>query len=195
MLKVEGQQPVEVGEASGAATPSVAPSAPQSPAANGINTATATPAAMQGQPQKEPNPQFALPPDAERFLNPQTGQPFFPFPLEPTIRAGGLAALQALTERGIDPKGYDPAEEEERKKRDEEARKAKEEQIQREVEERDRRFREERERRIREERERQQEDMRKGSISGASPTAPKPGEKKQFQFSNLDDLDDSDGDD
>lgn len=181
-----------------AATPSAAPtpSQPQSPAVNGVGTATGTPAATQGPPQtQQSNPNTALPADVDRFINPQTGQYFYPFPLENVIRGGALAANQALVDRGIDPKGYDPAEEEERKRKDEEAKKAKEEQIQREVEERDRRFREERERRIREERERQQEEWRKGSVSGPSPTdAPKSGERKQFQFQNLDDLDDDDED-
>lgn len=191
---VEGDQTPAV-----AATPSAAPtpSQPQSPAINGIGTATGTPAGTQGQTvTQQPNPNTALPADVDRFINPQTGQYFYPFPLENTIRAGGLAANQALINRGIDPKGYDPAEEEERKRKDEEAKKAKEEQIQREVEERDRRFREERERRIKEDRERQQESWRQGSMSGASPTeGPKPGERKQFQFQNLDDLDDDDEDD
>lgn len=195
-LKLESPTAAEGGQ-----TPVVSaaptPSQPQSPAVNGVATAAGTPAAAQGQSgQARTNPNLALPADVDRFINPQTGQYFYPFPMENTIRAGALAANQALMDRGIDPKGYDPAEEEERKRKDEEAKKTKEEQIQREVEERDRRFREEREMRIREERERQQEEWRKGSIAGASPTeAPKPGERKQFQFSNLDDLDDDEDDD
>lgn len=186
-------KPAEVEQTSAVASAAPTPSQPQSPAVNGVATAAGTPMAQ----TQTTNPNTALPADVDRFINPQTGQYFYPFPLENTIRAGGLAANQALLDRGIDPKGYDPAEEEERKRKDEEAKKAKEEQIQREVEERDRRFREERERRIKEDRERQQESWRQGSMSGASPTTegPKPAERKQFQFQNLDDLDDDDDDD
>ena len=144
-----------------------------------------------------------LPEAMTQFLNPLSGQVFFPWPLEDKIRGGALASNQVLTERGIDPKGYDPAEEEERKRREELERKEKEDKEREEREERERKAKEERER-ARREREREQEEWRKQSAAagiqtGAGPSGPsrsntEVGEKKQFQFTSLDDLEDDDDD-
>ncbi|KAJ3527374.1 hypothetical protein NM208_g10733 [Fusarium decemcellulare] len=141
-----------------------------------------------------------------QFLNPLSGQLFFPWPQEEKIRAGSLASNQVLTEQGINPKGYDPAEEEERQRREEEERKQKEEEERLALEERNRKIREERERqRIERERQREkdQEAWRRASVVGgpsgppgeARSTAGPPQQKAQFQFTNLDDLDDDDDDD
>lgn len=146
-----------------------------------------------------------LPENMTQYLNPLSGQLFFPWPLEDKIRSGALASNQVLVEQGIDPKGYDPAEEEERLRREEEERKEKEEREKLERAEHERKMMEEREK-LRVERERQrekeQEEWRRASVAGG-PTQPTPGvnrtntgagEKKQFQFTNLDDLDDDDDD-
>lgn len=147
----------------------------------------------------------SLPEGMSQYLNPLSGQLFFPWPLEDKIRSGSLASYQVLVEQGIDPKGYDPATEEERKRKEEEERKAREEQEKAEREAREKQLREERER-ARAERERQREkelaEWRRASIVSGHPDGPGPsragtglGEKKQFQFTNLDDLDDDDDDD
>ena len=147
---------------------------------------------------------ISLPEGMTQFLNPLSGQIFFPWPTEDKIRSGSLASNQALIEKGIDPKGYDPADEEERKQKEVVERKEREEREKLEHEERERRAREERERERRErelQREREQEAWRRASVAGDS-VIPAPvarnnagaGEKKQFQFVNLDDLDDDDDD-
>ncbi|KAK7403095.1 hypothetical protein QQX98_011160 [Neonectria punicea] len=183
-----------------AMTPSAPPSSQvQSPAVmNGTPQMTSEPATQ----QTTLSANTILPEVMSQYLNPLSGQLFFPWPLEDKIRAGALALNQVLAEQGIDPKGYDPVEEEERKRREEEERKEKEERERLELEERERKMREERER-IRQERERQREkdqaEWRRASIAGGplQPTpnrAPGAAATKQFQFTNLDDLDDDDED-
>ncbi|KAJ3538202.1 hypothetical protein NM208_g6008 [Fusarium decemcellulare] len=114
--------------------------------------------------------------------------------------------IKSLRSRASIPKGYDPAEEEERQRREEEERKQKEEEERLALEERNRKIREERERqRIERERQREkdQEAWRRASVVGgpsgppgeARSTAGPPQQKAQFQFTNLDDLDDDDDDD
>ncbi|KAJ6447198.1 mediator of RNA polymerase II transcription subunit 4 [Purpureocillium lavendulum] len=201
----EGQTPAAESQPQSAVTPSArTPSRTQSPAPNGIHSQA---------PLSEPPTQqtaalsmnTSLPEHMSQYLNPLSGQLFFPWPAEDKIRSGALASYQMLVEEGIDPKGYDPVTEEERKRKDEEARKAKEEQEQKEREEREKQIRDERER-LRAERERQrekeQEEWRRASIAGQPSDVPGlprtntgAGEKKQFQFTNLDDLDDDDDDD
>ncbi len=201
----EGQTPAAAdSQPQSAVTPSArTPSRTQSPAPNGIPSQA---------PLSEPPTQqtalsmnTSLPEGMSQYLNPLSGQLFFPWPLEDKIRSGALASYQMLVEQGIDPKGYDPVTEEERKRKEEEERKAKEEQEQKEREEREEQIREERER-LRVERERQrereQEEWRRASIAGNPPEAPGlprtntgAGERRQFQFTNLDDLDDDDDDD
>ena len=144
-----------------------------------------------------------LPEHVHQYINPLSGQLFFPWPLEDNIRAGALASNQILAEQGIDPKGYDPAEEEERTRREEEERKQKEEEERIEQEEREKKLREERERVRRErelQRQKEQEEWRRASLVGGpqrenkAPAGP-PQQKAQFQFTSLDDLDDDDDDD
>ena len=175
------------------------PSQTQSPAAvNGISRHF-----EQSTQQTALSMNTSLPEVMTQYLNPLSGQAFLPWPLEDKIRSGSLASNQILVERGIEPRGYDPAEEEERKRKEEEERKEKEEKEKAEREERERKIMEEREK-ARQERERQREreqaEWRRGSVvsgpaapvPGLSRTDTAPGEKKQFQFTNLDDLDDDD---
>ncbi len=186
----------------------VTPSQTQSPA--GINGTLP----QQGQSEQQPASQqggaasllTSLPEVMTQYLNPLSGQVFFPWPQEDKIRSGALASNQMLIEQGIDPRGYDPAAEEERKQKEEAERKEREEQEARDREERERQLHEERER-ARKERERQrekeQEEWRRASIAAGGPAdaggpaRPASGapEKKQFQFTNLDDLDDDDDED
>ncbi|PHH78630.1 hypothetical protein CDD82_2933 [Ophiocordyceps australis] len=181
------------------------PSGTQSPIANGAPTQL--PAADQqsqailhhSQQTGSSSQNTSLPQVMSQYMNPLSGQLFFPWPSEDKIRCGALAAIQRLVDQGIDPKGYDPATEEERKRQEEQGRKAKED---REKAEREHQLREERER-LRIERERQreleQESWRRASLvsghSDALPAqksaSPSAGEKKQFQFANFD-LEDDD---
>lgn len=144
----------------------------------------------------------ALPDEWTRFLDPLTDTAFQPWPTEEKIRGGALASLQGLLQQGIDPRGFDPAEEEARRLREEEERRVQEEKEAREREENLRRMREEQARVARErhqERERAQEEaMRRGSMIGSmgyaggggpSPTTAQPAQR-QFQFMDLDDDDD-----
>lgn len=141
-----------------------------------------------------------LPENMTQYLNPLSGQIFFPWPLEQQVRAGSLASNQLLIEQGIEPKGYDPVAEEQRKQREEDERKEREEKERLEQEEKEKRLREERrEREL--QRERDQAAWRRASIVGGTagqPAASKPAASnaaKQFQFTNLDDLDDDDDED
>lgn len=175
------------------------------PAAAGVATpggaAMANGASTPAAPPQPPQP-TALPDEWTRFLDPLTDTTFQPWPTEDKIRGGALAAIQALMQQGVDPRGFDPAEEEARRMREEEERRVQEEQEAREREENLRRMREEQARVARErqrERERAQEEaMRRGSmaygsgegvVAGPSPTTARPAQT-QFQF--LDDLDDDD---
>jgi len=193
----EIQTPADMATPSASAAPT--PSQPLSPAVNGTGTPLPTQQTAVGTTQQSAvTTNTSLPDVVSQYLNPLSGQLFFPWPLEDKIRNGALASNQILAEKGIDPRGYDPAEEEERQRKAEEEQKEREEQEKRELEERERRLREERERQRRE-RERQQEEWRKASVSGPSPErAPSrsnTGEKKQFQFRSLDDdLDEDDED-
>ncbi|OAQ95872.1 hypothetical protein LLEC1_06719 [Akanthomyces lecanii] len=191
-----------------AATPANGTPLPtQSPAAvNGVGIhgpSTHQSFQQQGGSSSGPSLLTSLPEHMAQYLNPLSGQVFFPWPQEDKIRSGSLASNQILVEKGIDPRGFDPVAEEERKKKEEVERREREEREAREQEERDRVLREERER-VRQERERQrekeQEEWRRASVAAgtaeaAGTAAPKGPEKKQFQFTNLDDLDDDDDDD
>ncbi|KAM5347915.1 hypothetical protein ACJ41O_007739 [Fusarium nematophilum] len=199
----DGQTPAPESQAASVMTPSAPPSSQvQSPAVmNGTPHASQEPATQQTTTSSNTN----LPEVWSQFLNPLSGQLFFPWPQEDKIRAGSLASNQLLMEQGIDPRGYDPVEEEERKLREEEERKRKEEEERLAQEEHDRKMREERERaRVERERqrERDQEAWRRASVVGGpsggpgeNRPAPGPQQKAQFQFTNLDDLDDDDDDD
>ncbi|KAG6006778.1 hypothetical protein E4U43_000400 [Claviceps pusilla] len=200
--QTQAQTPNPESQSQSALTPSApTPSQPQSPALNGTPTVTPD----QPSQQTTTSTNTSLPEGMSQYLNPLSGQVFFPWPLEDKIRSGALASYQMLLEKGVDPTGYDPATEEERKRKEEEERKAQEEREQAEREAREKQLREERERaRVERERQREkeQEAWRRASLIGGQPDAPAPprphagaGEKKQFQFTNLDDLDDDDDDD
>lgn len=188
----------------------------QTPLPDSQTQAGMTPSAQTPNPTQSPAPAngvlptqtsqlTSLPENMSQFLNPLSGQLFFPWPLEDKIRSGALASNQILLEQGIDPKGYDPVAEEERKRKEEEERKEKEEKEKQERAERERERRQELERLRKEDllrREKEQAAFRRAStaagISGdAAVTAPPSArpEKKQFQFTNLDDLDDDDDED
>lgn len=164
----------------------------------------ATPAQPQAPPPLGP---MDLPPEWNQFLDPLTGVTFVPWPLEGAIRSGTLTSIEDLARQGIDPRGYDPLEEEARRRREEEERRLREENEAKEREEKVRLAREEQVRIARErqrERERAQEEaIRRGSVAGGdgyggsgvggiSPTVQQPGGKKQFQFMEDDDDDDDD---
>jgi hypothetical protein len=201
----ESQTPLPDSQAQVGMTPSSAPTPnpTQSPApANGVLPSTLADQSIQ---QTQTSLLTSLPENMSQFLNPLSGQLFFPWPLEDKIRSGALASNQILLEQGIDPKGYDPVAEEDRKRKEEEERKEKEEKEKQERAEREREKREELERLRKEDqlrREKEQAEFRRAStaagVSGdAAIIAPPIGraEKKQFQFTNLDDLDDDDDED
>jgi hypothetical protein len=142
----------------------------------------------------------SLPEGLSQHLNPLTGTLFFPWPQEDKIRNGALASNQLLAEQGIDPKGYDPIEVEEKRREAEEERRQEEERQRIMQEQEERRMREERERmRVEREKNREREQteiFRRGSILPGS-SIPKsstsgPGEQKQFQFTSMEDLEDDD---
>ncbi|GAO14811.1 uncharacterized protein UV8b_04047 [Ustilaginoidea virens] len=198
----ESQTPNPDSNPPSALTPSArTPSQPQSPAPHGTPAQVTSEQATQ---QTATSLNTSLPEVMSQYLNPLSGQLFFPWPLEDKIRSGALASYQILVEQGIDPKGYDPATEEERKRKEEEERKAREEREKVEREEKERQAREEREKaRVEREkqREKEQEAWRRASLASGQPdgsgsSRPNVGvaEKKQFQFTNLDDLDDDDDD-
>lgn len=193
-------QPIE-SQPQSATTPSAPASSRQSPnLPNGMS--------RPGSQQPVPNSQLAaasqnttLPENFTQYLNPLSGQMFFPWPMEDKIRSGALASNQVLVERGIEPMGYDPVAEDERKRKEEEERKEREEKEKLERAEYERKIVEERERaRVEREKQREKEQAAWRESSGAAPAPPRSGsgaapERKQFQFANLDDLDDDDDDD
>ncbi|KAL2208512.1 hypothetical protein CC79DRAFT_1320128 [Sarocladium strictum] len=182
------QTPAPDSQPQSALTPNApTPSQTQSPAVNGVSQPGSA------QPTQQTTGATSLPEQYNQFLNPLSGQIFFPWPTEDKIRGGALASNQMLTEQGIDPKGYDPAAEEQRKAKEEEDRKAQEEKEKVEREEAERKRFEEREK-LRKEREAQrqkeQEEWRRGSAA-APPSAISPTTSGgQFQFASMDDDDD-----
>jgi hypothetical protein len=126
-----------------------------------------------------------MPMELRHAVNPGEGAIFFPWPTEDKIRSGALAEYQRLVERGMDPKGYDPEEEEQRKRDEEQAKKEAEERARLEHEEAERRMQEERARMARERERARQEAERRGSV--AEPVGQK---KSQFSFIDMDDEDD-----
>lgn len=195
------------GTGSAAATPGGTPNGASTPsAATAAAAATggaSTPAAngelvVPGASQQTTNSNTALPENITAHLNPHAGVDFVPWPSEDNLRNGALAQLAYLTNRGIEPEGYDPAAEEARKKREEEEAREREEKERLEREEKERRAREQRER-DRLQREKEMEEFRRGSVSqggpaGASdlppPPTPQDKQQKQFQFMGGDDDDD-----
>jgi hypothetical protein len=166
-------------------------------ATNDGTTTQQTSQLPQAQPYtKPPTTEEKLPAHLKPAVNPLLDTGFQPWPTPEQIRSGALADIQRLVDRGINPKNYDPEEEERKRIAEEQARKEAEEQARREREEAERRMREERERMARErERARQMEaaaaggsDGRRDSVAvGLERAANKP---KQFTFLGADDDDD-----
>ncbi|ROV95255.1 hypothetical protein VPNG_08950 [Cytospora leucostoma] len=227
-----GGEDINSGVSTGEAVNTPTTAAPPTPSAGGatpnpnamVNGGTPAPQSQsqgQGQQQQQGNStqttvnsgtgSTALPTEWTQFLDPLTGHVFVPWAQDEKVRVGALASIQHLLEQGIDPRGYDPAEEEARRQREEEERREQEEREAREREENLRRMREEQARVARErqlERERALEEaQRRGSTGGGdaagagggagpSPTAAGPSaepQKRQFQFMGGD-LDDDDDD-
>ncbi|KAK6212454.1 hypothetical protein LQW54_005228 [Pestalotiopsis sp. IQ-011] len=190
---------------SGAETPNAPTSGAGTPNGVGtpaqVNGAASTPA-MNGNPasQQTNTTNTTLPEELQAHLNPLANVDFIPWPNETLLRAGALANFQYLTDKGINPQGYDPAAEEARKKREEEEAKEREEQDRQRREENERKFREQRERARIEEEKAREESFRRASVTqtqaganaagaGSSPPPPAP-QQKQFQFMGGDDDDD-----
>jgi hypothetical protein len=180
----------------GAPTPSTqdTPSQTQLPQHPALSAAAATaPATKEAAESK-------IPTHLRPALNPLRDATFLPWPSEDRIRSGALAAVQALVDSGIDPKGYDPVEEERRKKQAEEEER---ERLRREAEEREaaeRRMQAERERMMREREQARLQAQREGG--GLVPGLERReslvaggmggGKPKQFTFLGADDDDDDD---
>lgn len=138
----------------------------------------------------------ALPAHMLPAVNLLEGAVFYPWPSEERIRSGALAACQRLADRGIDPKNYDPDEEERVKKAaelEQQRLAAAEEEARRERE----RIAAEKRQRDRERMAREREEMARrvssGTNAGPAPTNAGPAPRKQFQFAGgLDDDDDDD---
>ncbi|KAK4197302.1 putative mediator of RNA polymerase II transcription subunit 4 [Triangularia verruculosa] len=142
-----------------------------------------------------------LPVHLKPAVNPLENAPFFTFPTIDRIRSGALAQYQDLVNRGIDPKNYDPEEEERRLKQEEQDRKDAEERARQEREEQDRRMREERERMARERelaRQQQQQEGgmdRRGSVLAPGQGGGQPSRSAPKQFTFLDEDDDDEDED
>ncbi|KAK3307132.1 vitamin-D-receptor interacting mediator subunit 4-domain-containing protein [Chaetomium strumarium] len=152
---------------------------------------------------KPPTTEEKLPAHLKPAVNPLLDTGFQPWPTPEQIRSGALADIQRLVDKGIDPKNYDPEEEERKRVAEEQAKKEAEERARREREEAERRMREERERMARErERARQMEAAASGAAGGSDGrtdsvavgmgrAANKP---KQFTFLGADDDDEDEED-
>lgn len=168
----------------GTATPGASFNSGVGTPGGGGTTAAATPDAMVSQATVASSvPE--MPMELRHAVNPGEGAVFIPWPTEDKIRSGALAEYQRLVERGMDPKGYDPEEEEQRKRDEEQAKKEAEERARLEHEEAERRMQEERARMARERERARQEAERRGSV--AEPVGQK---KSQFSFIDMDDEDD-----
>ncbi|KAH6855878.1 vitamin-D-receptor interacting mediator subunit 4-domain-containing protein [Chaetomium sp. MPI-CAGE-AT-0009] len=158
-------------------------------------TANDTQATTQLPPSQPPKTttQDRLPPHLKPAINPLHGASFHPWPTEGQIRSGALAALQRLVDAGIEPRGYDPAEEAARRAAEEQARRDAEERARLEREAADRRAREERERMARE-RELARQRNGGGELERRDSVAVGRDKPKQFTFLGSDDDDDEEDD-
>ncbi|KAL2875752.1 hypothetical protein SGCOL_009064 [Colletotrichum sp. CLE4] len=131
----------------------------------------------------------SLPDGLRNHLNPHFNEIFVPWPSEGMIRGGAMAMYQNLADSGTDPRGYDPQQIAEAKRKEEEERKVREEQEKAETERKNREYAEKMEKIRRE----QQEAYRRDSVAvGAGAGASSAGKSKQFQFTSLMDDDDDD---
>jgi len=148
-------------------------------------------------PANSQNPHTELPEHLKLATNPLHGASFFPWPSVEQVRSGALGAYQLLVDKGIDPRGYDPEFEEQRRK---DAEREAEERAKQEREEAERRAREEAERIARQrelERQRARESMAAAAEEGRRDSVvggPAAGKPKQFTFLGGDDDDDDDDD-
>jgi hypothetical protein len=170
---------------------------------NGVTTTSQSTNPMNGEPISQQTvtstTSTSLPEHIQQHLN-STGPEFVPWPTADDIRQGALANIAYLADQGINAEGYDPAEEEARKKREEEEAKAQQDRERLLQEENERKLREQREKaRLERAKEREKEETegwRRASenLGGAAPApsaaSPTGGEKKQFQFMGGDDDDD-----
>ncbi|KAF6820932.1 mediator of rna polymerase ii transcription subunit 4 [Colletotrichum plurivorum] len=131
----------------------------------------------------------SLPDGLRNHLDPHFNASFVPWPNEFQIRSGAMAVYQDLQDKGIDPRGYDPLQIAEAKRREEEERKAREEQDRLELERKHREYQEKMEKIRRE----QQEAYRRDSMAVGGGGASSAGKSKQFQFSSM--MDDDDDED
>ncbi|CAI0645245.1 unnamed protein product, partial [Colletotrichum noveboracense] len=129
----------------------------------------------------------SLPDGLRNHLDPHFNASFIPWPNEFQIRSGAMAVFQELQDQGIEPRGYDPAQIAEAKRKEEEERKAREEQEKAELERKNREYQEKMERIRRE----QQEAYRRDSMA-VGAVASSAGKNKQFQFTSIMDDDDDD---
>ncbi|KAK1996289.1 hypothetical protein LX36DRAFT_611017 [Colletotrichum falcatum] len=160
------------------------PSQSQTPGPLGAPNSSPMQDALQGTQQTAAT---SLPDGLRNHLNPHFNASFIPWPNEFQIRSGAMAVYQDLSDKGIDPRGYDPERIAEAKRKEEEERKAREEQEKLENERKDREYREKMEKIRRE----QQEAYRRDSVA-AGAGASSVGKSKQFQFTSLMDDDDDD---
>ncbi|KAK1585508.1 vitamin-D-receptor interacting mediator subunit 4-domain-containing protein [Colletotrichum navitas] len=164
------------------------PSQSQTPGPSGAPNSSPLQDALQGTQQTAATSGATSLPDGLRnHLNPHFNASFIPWPNEFQIRSGAMAVYQDLSDKGIDPRGYDPQQIAEAKRKEEEERRAREEQEKLENERKDREYREKMEKIRRE----QQEAYRRDSVA-ASAGASTAGKSKQFQFTSLMDDDDDD---
>ncbi|TEA13538.1 Mediator of RNA polymerase II transcription subunit 4 [Colletotrichum sidae] len=185
--------------------PNTSMTAATTPGANGMQSQPVSAAPTPGQTQT-PDPSSAfngasqdlaatqqtmtttsLPDGLRNHLDPHFNASFIPWPNEFQIRSGAMAVYQDLHDKGIDPRGYDPQQIAEAKRKEEEERKAREEQERLEQERKNSEYTEKMERIRRE----QQEAYRRDSMAvGAGASSA--GKSKQFQFTSIMDDDDDD---
>ncbi|KAK4031833.1 vitamin-D-receptor interacting mediator subunit 4-domain-containing protein [Parachaetomium inaequale] len=169
---------------------------PTTTTANDTQPTTQLPPSQQQQ-QHPPKPpaEDKLPQHLQPAVNPLHDATFHPWPTEAQIRSGALASIQRLADSGIDPKGYDPAEEERKLKEQEQARKEAEERARQEREAAERRMREERERMARERELARQREGGGGGLERRESVAVGRAKPKQFTFLGADDDDDDEDED
>ncbi|GKT61498.1 mediator of RNA polymerase II transcription subunit 4 [Colletotrichum tofieldiae] len=164
------------------------PSQSQTPGPSGAPNSSPLQDALQGTQQTTTTSGATSLPDGLRnHLDPHFNASFIPWPNEFQIRSGAMAVYQDLADKGIDPRGYDPQQIAEVKRKEEEERKAREEQEKLEIERKNREYQEKMEKIRRE----QQEAYRRDSVA-AGAGASSAGKSKQFQFTSLMDDDDDD---
>ncbi|KAL0930598.1 mediator of rna polymerase ii transcription subunit 4 [Colletotrichum truncatum] len=160
----------------------------QTPDPSGITNGGASSGDLAATQQTTTSGATSLPDGLRNHLDPHFNASFIPWPNEFQIRSGAMAVYQDLQDKGIDPRGYDPQQIAEAKRKEEEERKAREEQERLELERKHREYQEKMEKIRRE----QQEAYRRDSVAVGSAGASSSGKNKQFQFTSIMDDDDDD---